>query len=303
MADTKRILGEFRKAISFYAKSQVVDLDAKFSEKFELHVLRLEEVFRVNKSIPPNRWSFHRIGIITEGTGFFQTGIYKFPARKNTLVVVPARLITSSRDWSDDVKGFLVLFNFPFLLRYSFSFKFLQNKKILDPYIKPYIYLNDEQGGNITSMFESMLKEQLEKNPYREELLSLKVIELIIECERLFEEMGNLSDSVATNNVVATFCQLLEQHFSEERSVSFYAEKMNVHPNYLNALVKKHTGETAKETINNRLLVEIKYLLHSTSLSMKEIAHRTGFKDPNYFTTFFRRMEKITPIAYRSSLL
>lgn len=303
MPNSNQILIEFRKAIKFYAKSQVVDLDKNLLEKFELHALRLEEIFRVNKSVPPNRWSFHRIGIITQGTGTFQTGIYKIPARRNTLVIVPARVMTSSNGWSDDVAGLIVMFNLPFLLRHSFSYKFLQNKKILAPFIKPYLYLDDQQGDHIVRMFETLLREQGEQNAHREELLSLKVIELIIECERLFEEAGNLEGDVASNDTVAAFCGLLEQHFGEERSVTFYARRLGLHPNYLNAVLKKHTGETAKETINNRLLVEAKYLLHATTLSVKEIAGSIGFDDPNYFTSFFKRMEKVSPVTYRAALV
>jgi AraC-like DNA-binding protein len=78
---------------------------------------------------------------------------------------------------------------------------------------------------------------------------------------------------------------------------------MNMHPNYLNSLVKKHTGLTAKESIQNRLLLETKYLLHSTDLSIKEIANKVGFHDPNYFTSFFTSHEKLSPGNYRSSFI
>jgi AraC-like DNA-binding protein len=73
-----------------------------------------------------------------------------------------------------------------------------------------------------------------------------------------------------------------------------------MHPNYLNALVKKHTGMSAKESIQNRILLEIKHLLHSTTLPIKEIASQLGFSDPNYFTTFFKRFENRSPGTYRS---
>ena len=86
----------------------------------------------------------------------------------------------------------------------------------------------------------------------------------------------------------------------EQRSVKFYADQLNVHPNYLNSIVKKQTGLTAKESIQNRLLLETKYLLHSTNLSIKEIANHVGFNDPNYFTSFFSRLENISPGNYRS---
>jgi len=301
MANTKRILSEFRKAINFHTRSQVVDLDISFSEKFEFIALRLEDVFRVSKTVPPNRWSFHRIGIITQGNGEFQTGIYRFPAKKNTLVIVPARVMTASRNWTPDVKGLLILFNLEFLIRRSFSYKAVRNKKILTPFIKTYLYLNDEDAGRITNIFEALMKEQAERNQHCEELIAVKVIELVIECERLFAQHGNLEKDVSSNNVVAAFDRLLEKYFQQHRDVSFYASKLHVHPNYLNSLLKKYTGDTAKGTINHRLLIEAKYLLHSTTLSIKEIAYQAGFEDPNYFTSFFKRMEKISPAAYRAS--
>jgi AraC-like DNA-binding protein len=81
----------------------------------------------------------------------------------------------------------------------------------------------------------------------------------------------------------------------------FMRQRLSIHPNYLNSLIKKYTDETAKDAINNRLIIEIKYLLHSTPLSIKEIATRTGFEDPNYLASFFRRKEQISPAAYRST--
>jgi AraC family transcriptional activator of pobA len=74
-----------------------------------------------------------------------------------------------------------------------------------------------------------------------------------------------------------------------------------MHPNHLNALIKKHTGLSAKESIRNRILLEIKHLLHSTRLSIKQISDQMGFKDPNYFNTFFKRAENQSPGNYRSS--
>ena len=101
-------------------------------------------------------------------------------------------------------------------------------------------------------------------------------------------------------NSVIRFTEHLENHFMENHSVNFYANLLNLHPNYLNTLLKKHTGFTAKETIQRRLLLEIKYLLHTTSLSIKEISSRLSFNDPNYLTTFFSKAEKITPLQYRT---
>jgi AraC family transcriptional activator of pobA len=74
---------------------------------------------------------------------------------------------------------------------------------------------------------------------------------------------------------------------------------LSIHPNYLNNLVKKSNSITAKQTIQNRILLESKFLLHSTDLSIKEIAYELGFGDPPGFYRFFFRSQQISPLAYR----
>jgi len=149
----------------------------------------------------------------------------------------------------------------------------------------------------------AILKENLDNNSYKDELIALKIIELLILSERLFEEELQPEANLPVADIIKRFIDLLETNYAKERSVGFYAAQLNVHPNHLNALIKKHTGLTAKESIQNRLILETKYLLHSTNLSIKEISGKVGFDDPNYFTAFFRRSEKMSPGDYRSSFV
>lgn len=72
-------------------------------------------------------------------------------------------------------------------------------------------------------------------------------------------------------------------------------------PNYLNELVKKETGITAKEVINNKILSESKQLLLYTSKPVSEIADILNFETPSYFVRFFRKHSNQTPLQYRKT--
>src|SRR5262245_40427342 len=304
MPDDSLILSEIRKAILKFANASVVDLDEHFNHKFEFQVLRLEDVLRnTSRNIPPNKWSFYRIGLVKKGSGEFTTGIYKFKAIKNTLVVMPARVITSSRDWSMDVEAYFILFNMDFFIQNNFPRQYLESKKILSTSAQPYLHLTDEQAKGVEEIFEKMFKENQGNDRHKEELIALKIVELLILSERLFEEQLQLEANLPVVDAIKRFIDLLEVHFTRERSVSFYAAQLNMHPNHLNAVIKKHTGLTAKESIQNRLLLEAKYLLHATNLSIKEISGKVGFDDPNYFVAFFKRQEKMSPGSYRTSFV
>jgi len=239
--------------------------------------------------------------MVCEGEGNVKTGIFSFKAKKNTLVVVPSRVISSSSNWAPDTKGYVLLFNMEFFLENNFSLQIIGNKRMLTPFVKPYMHLTDEQAEDVCRIFESILAEKKQQETVNNELIAVKIVELLILGERLFEQDQEQVASQPLIESIRRFVNILDEYFSKEHSVKFYAEQLSMHPNHLNALIKKHTGLSAKESIQNRILLEIKHLLHSTKLSIKQISDQMGFRDPNYFNTFFKRAEKLSPGNYRSS--
>ena len=299
--DDKFILSEFKKAIRQYTRMPFIDLDNSFSFKLDFQAQRIEDVLKITGPvIPAHKWSLYRIGLITKGSGEYITGIHKFRATKNTLVVWPSRIITSSKNWSADTKGYFLWFNLDFFLQNNFPHKHIRDKKILTSTIDPYIKVTDEKAAGLANIFEIILKEEAGKHKHKSEMIALKTIELLILSERMFEEEHKFKPNLPSLDIIRKFVDLLEANFSEEHSVGFYASQLNVHPNYLNSFIKKHQGLTAKESIQNRLLLEAKYLLHSTNLSIKEISNQLGFTDPNYFTVFFKKFENMSPAGYRT---
>ena len=130
MIDDKLILSEFKKAFQRNVNDNVIDFDERFNYKFDLQIHRFEDVLRdTNRTIPPNRWSYYRIALLKKGSGDFITGIHKFTATKNTLVVIPARVITSSKNWTPDTEGYVVLFNIDFFCKINSRINILKAKK------------------------------------------------------------------------------------------------------------------------------------------------------------------------------
>ena len=302
MPDDQHRISEFKKVLRRYTGEGVVDLDKNYLHKFNVQIHRFEDVLRNSRrNEPPNRWSYHRIGLLTEGTGDVKTGIFSYKAKKNTLAVVPSRVISSSSNWAPDTKGYVLLFNMEFFLENNFSHQIIGNKRMLTSSVQPYVHLTDEQADEVCRIFDSILSEKKQQEPVNNELIAIKIVELLILGERLFEQEQHLEENQPFIESIRRFVDMLDQYFTSEHSVKFYAEQLSMHPNHLNALIKKHTGLSAKESIQNRILLEIKHLLHSTQLSIKQISDQMGFKDPNYFTTFFKRAEKLSPVNYRAS--
>src|ERR1700679_16784 len=111
----KFLLSEFKKILRFKKEGEILNLDESFPHKFDFQIHRLGDILTsTNRTIPPNRWSYHRIIFVKQGMGEFITGIYKFKAIQNTLIVIPAKITTSSRNWSADADAYVILFNADF---------------------------------------------------------------------------------------------------------------------------------------------------------------------------------------------
>jgi len=99
--------------------------------------------------------------------------------------------------------------------------------------------------------------------------------------------------------LVQKFRQLVQNHFKEERLLIYYAAQLNVTPNYLNILCRKHLGQSATGIIHQRLLLEAKRLLLGSDLRVKEITYELGFPDMAAFSNFIRAKTGLSPREIR----
>ncbi len=100
--------------------------------------------------------------------------------------------------------------------------------------------------------------------------------------------------------IVFQFNLLLQKHITESHTPSFYADKLNLSPVYLNEVVKRVTGYSASNYIKNEIVLRAQRLLYHTNLTVKEIALALGFEDNAYFTRLFTRATGKSPLQFRT---
>lgn len=97
------------------------------------------------------------------------------------------------------------------------------------------------------------------------------------------------------------FIALLNRHYAEHHDVAYYAGRLNISSNYLNIIIKRYIGTTAKEQISKMLILTAKTLIDTTDLSLKQIADRLHFKDTSYLCRLFKLHTGMTPMNYRNA--
>ncbi|SDM16123.1 helix-turn-helix domain-containing protein [Kriegella aquimaris] len=82
-------------------------------------------------------------------------------------------------------------------------------------------------------------------------------------------------------------------------SVSYFAEEQNLSSNYFGDLVKKETGKSANDHIQDQLIEIAKQKIFDSEKTVSEIAYELGFKYPQHFTRLFKKKMGKTPNEYR----
>ena len=99
--------------------------------------------------------------------------------------------------------------------------------------------------------------------------------------------------------IFISFIRLLPDHFAEHHDIPFYASALHISPVYLSRVVRQVTGRTVVDYINQMLLTEAMFLLHTSELSISQIADRLHFADTPSFSKFFSRLKGQSPRAFR----
>ncbi|MBR2453402.1 MAG: helix-turn-helix domain-containing protein [Clostridia bacterium] len=103
-----------------------------------------------------------------------------------------------------------------------------------------------------------------------------------------------------TVNVVIAY---VHEHYMEPISNTDIGQALNFHPNYLNRLMLKHTGRSLHQYLLYYRLTKALDRLQSTTLSVAEIAERSGFADTGHFTEAFKKQFGSSPKEMRGRII
>jgi AraC family transcriptional activator of pobA len=132
-------------------------------------------------------------------------------------------------------------------------------------------------------------------------------IELLLNyCTRFYDRQFITRDT-AHKGVLEKFEALLNDYFHTHKiqiaglpTVAFCANELNLSANYFGDLIKKETGKSAQEYIQNKVIDVAKERIFDENKSVSEVAYELGFKYPQHFTRLFKNKVGVTPNEYRN---
>lgn len=273
-----------------------------------------ENMPTVVRKMEPFRHEFYAIAIKAGGTGVAKSGHFtRFPTGSVIFFNSPFQIL--SWDILPDWQGYYVMFTQEFISRSAL----FRNLLIDFPFLRmdqsvPF-EIDEDDLEMVSMVFHKIYREYYgdneDKFPFIEAFTNLLLL-YIKRCYAKHEAKDNAEKELRTADLklVTRFQTLIETSFFPANlpsgdfklhSPSFYAEQLHVHPNHLNATVKKITGKTALQFIHHHVLQLAKSYLLQTDLSIKEIAYELQFDSPNHFSTFFKKNTGQTPNQFKTS--
>lgn len=274
-----------------------------YKEEFrEINLFRYEDAKSCTVDIPPYRNNFYQIFFIhhSDLTGNYNDNRLHFtPKNAYLLFTCPGKLISWKR--SSDLHGYIFSFKSSFFVPFMNNPSFLRKFHFFNPEANtPILLKNKKEIGLVTGLFESIAEEYKHRHSDSFDIVSSYVYILLTHANRLFSAVTASRSAVPARkrNILKEFEALARKHLLARKPVSEYARLLNVTPKYLSETLKKEGGRTAREIIQELLMLEARSLLLQTELSIAEISHRLGFTDPSHFAKMFRSSVGKTPSAY-----
>jgi len=294
---------------AFYKETSSLIPEGINKEIGHFNVFRLDELLARKKDrdvMPYNRRAYYKISLIS-GRNKAEYADKVIDIERNALLFATPRIPYNWLPQDDNQSGNFCIFTADFLVQNK-SGVVLDQLPIFQPGGYPIFQLSDEEAVEITAIFNKMHKELSADYAYKYDLLRNYVLELIHYGQKLQPATSLYPAHTASARVSSLFIELLERQFPIAsphqkivlRTAKDYADRLAVHVNHLNKVLKEHTGNTTTAMISGRLLQEAKILLKQTDWNISEIAWCLGFEQVSHFSNFFRKQTSVAPLAFRA---
>jgi AraC-like DNA-binding protein len=284
------------------------DLTPIYRETITSKLVRVfnREIEDCRNYLSANRREFYKILMITGGYGNFTLGLNRYVIDRPAIIFIHPNDIISWQKTSGESAGYYLLFKKEFINQQPILKATLDRINLFTDKSKGVISLDESVLPGFIRLWEGMYAEQHNASQLGYDAIQAYLQLMMIDSAR----MSNVLVPEPAGDEyghVHRFFALLEQemckvNYNEPlnmRTAKEFAAAMLLHPNYLNRLLKKHTGQNVSAHIKGRILDECKALLLQTDWTMEQISYSVGFSDQPNFSFFFKKNTGYTPNEFR----
>jgi AraC-like DNA-binding protein len=252
--------------------------------------------------IGPIKTEYFRIVLIRAGRVTVRIGLETFHLERDSMVFGFPGQIFALSDKSDNFFGYYLLFREGFLP----ESRLWQTDRERHPFLThagiQSFRLDEGEAAEVENFVFSINREIRNRRPGTARAIQLYIELILLQAGRSYErqQLRRAERERSGNALCRRFVKLVGRHFLTLRKVADYAKLLHVSPDHLNRTIRSQSDKTARELIDEMILLEAKAYLKNTELSNAEIAYQLAFADPSHFNKFFKKQMNCTPHQYRA---
>ena len=168
------------------------------------------------------------------------------------------------------------------------------------------LHISEEERQTVMDCLQKItieLEHSIDKHSRR--LICANIGLLLDYCMRFYERQFDTRNGV-NKDIIVRFEHLLNEYFEGDApqkqglpSVKYFADKVFLSVNYFSDMVRKQTGKTVSEYIQDKMIGLVKEQLLSTDKTTSQIAYEIGFQYPQHLSRMFKRVVGMTPNKFR----
>ncbi|MCK0189844.1 helix-turn-helix domain-containing protein [Arenibacter sp. F20364] len=250
----------------------------------------------------PHQLKFYNFIFFTEGSGRHFIDFKWYPVQQNSLVYLTKEQVNAF-DFSESLKGFCIIFTEEYFVDCFSNLTEELVFRLFNPQLfSPILQIPKES--DFENYFKLLQKEYNNPETFNQRSIvnSLFII-LISKAENIKQKQTYHIKDTSKIVLFHNFTSLIEHNYSKSRSANFYADKLAVTYKHLNTICKELVNKTAKNVIDDFIILQAKRNLINSPIKSTELAYKLGFEDPTNFTKYFKKNTGLTPNSFIKSLL
>lgn len=248
----------------------------------------------------PHRASFYHILWFQKGSPTHLVDFNPVKIKPNTILFLNKDTVQRF-DKKGGFDGKAILFTDSFFCKTEADIKYLRSSILFNDLFSVSQIQMSKTASLFAHLFQLMeIELENEKDISQPDILKnlLHNFLLLSERERRKQNFTEIKKS-ADLDYVMLFKDILENQFHNQKLVNNYARQLSVTEKRLNQATSKILDKSAKQMIDERVMLEAKRLLAHTNESVKEIGYNLGFDEPTNFIKYFRKHSNSTPVEFR----
>lgn len=246
----------------------------------------------------PYRAESYAIEFLKKGSIIMQTKLDKVIIHAPAIITLGPSVIRSFSKNSDVILMDIIFFKPHFFLKNQANIFFLNQYDFFDNSLMHVFSLEKETKVKFEQLFNLINELLNSNNSHQSSILRSYLYILIFELDIIKQSISN---SLVQNPLFERFKELLSKDFLRERSVGYYANCLSVTRKYLSEVIKKNSGKTARDWIDDFVILEAKVLLQNKTLTINQISETLNFSNQSVFGKFFKNNTGHSPLDYRKN--